>query len=267
MKVLLRPACCCAGIAALCFLTACGRNWLTDSVALKDGSTFFVKVLPAMHGEGLEPKVTQDEMNRVVEALKHRLNPDGTTALRVEAVEGDDHVQVRLPHLDANGIQHVCEVIQKRTRLEFRLVHPESGHVESKVGYEQLPTQREADSTTDIKKLLVRNHADLDGRHIAQAFATKDPHKGWLIILRFDAEGAAQFAQLTGEHRGERLAVVLDGTIVSAPMVREAITGGSVEISGRFDEFAAHTLAAALGSQVENPLIVLDPSAPPPGPR
>ena len=69
-----------------------------------------------------------------------------------------------------------------------------------------------------------------------------------MVSLSFTPRGAALFEMATGEHVGKRLAIVLDGTIHSAPVIQEKIAGGTASISGQFTPEEAQDLAISLRS-------------------
>jgi preprotein translocase subunit SecD len=71
----------------------------------------------------------------------------------------------------------------------------------------------------------------------------------WLIVLKFTEAGGVKFGKFTGAHVGSRLAILGEGKLLSAPNLREAITGGSAEISGNFSETAARNLASAIKTE------------------
>ena len=83
---------------------------------------------------------------------------------------------------------------------------------------------------------------------VEQAAAELSSGDDWLVDLRLDAEGTANFADLTGlvAGTGRQVAVVVGGRVVSAPSVQEAITGGEVRLSGSLSREEAEALAAAL---------------------
>src|SRR4029078_1589316 len=100
------------------------------------------------------------------------------------------------------------------------------------------------------ERLLVKKKADLTGNHVTQAAAGYG-NEGWEVTLRFDNEGAKKFGPITEANVGHRFAIVLDGVIQSAPVIKTAIYGGSAVISGgRMDEPERPNLASVL----ENPL-------------
>jgi protein-export membrane protein SecD len=91
--------------------------------------------------------------------------------------------------------------------------------------------------------------AALSGRHFSQAAAGFHPANGSPIVnFRLDAAGARALSQLTTTHAGERIAIVLDGVVLSAPTVAEPITGGAAYIDGGFTTDSAQALAAIINA-------------------
>ena len=104
------------------------------------------------------------------------------------------------------------------------------------------------------ERLLVKKKADLGGNHVSQAAAGYG-QEGWEVTLRFDSEGAKTFGQITEAHVGHRFAIVLDGVIQSAPVIKTAIYGGNAVISGgRMDEPEARNLASVLENPLQTPV-------------
>src|SRR5204863_163994 len=80
-----------------------------------------------------------------------------------------------------------------------------------------------------------KKKSDLGGEHVSGSNAYFG-NEGWGVQLRFDSEGGKTFGDITEKSKGFRFAIVLDGAIQSAPVIREAIYGGSAQITGRFTE-------------------------------
>ncbi|GLZ36785.1 hypothetical protein [Actinokineospora sp. NBRC 105648] len=72
---------------------------------------------------------------------------------------------------------------------------------------------------------------------------------GWVVTIKLSADAAAKFGSWTAEHVGERLAIVVDGKLVSAPQIASPIPGGEVQISGNFTEKSAKQLAADISGK------------------
>ena len=104
------------------------------------------------------------------------------------------------------------------------------------------------------RPIFVERKAKMTGTHLAQAGTTTDDMSRRVVTLRFDAEGARQFGQITTQHcakngqRGRQLAIVLDDVCYSAPELREPITGGNAVISGSFSYVEAEILKNVLNA-------------------
>lgn len=97
----------------------------------------------------------------------------------------------------------------------------------------------------EAEKLHIQKGALLDSSAIEDANAMNDPYAGHLIHVNFTDDGTKRFAEATRAHVGKRLAILIDGKILSAPTVREPITNGSAQISG-FGKEEAEKIAALL---------------------
>ncbi len=93
----------------------------------------------------------------------------------------------------------------------------------------------------------------MTGDKVAAAFPTYDM-KGWGVSLKFNSEGAKQFGELTAANVTHQLAIVLDGKVLSAPVLNEAIYGGTASITGHFDEKSVRNLASALENPLQTPV-------------
>lgn len=113
-------------------------------------------------------------------------------------------------------------------RLEFRTV----------VGAGQSELQLRGDDGT----LYPLGRVEIDGTRVASAEAANEAGT-WVVQVGLTPAGAAAFADLTGRNVGKQVAIVVDGALVSAPIVQAPITGGAVQISGNFDRTAATQLA------------------------
>ncbi|MBC6450991.1 SecDF P1 head subdomain-containing protein [Actinokineospora xionganensis] len=76
--------------------------------------------------------------------------------------------------------------------------------------------------------------------------ATEQTDSGWVLTIELPEDTAAIFAKWTGEHVGEQLAIVVDGEVVSAPKIMSAITGGTLQIAGRFTQKEIRELGRAI---------------------
>src|SRR5438552_3585376 len=83
--------------------------------------------------------------------------------------------------------------------------------------YKHAPEDNNEKATTE--RLLVKKKADLGGDRVTESHAYYG-NEGWTVQLKFDGEGAKKFGQITEQYKGHRFAIVLDGVIQSAPVIR-----------------------------------------------
>jgi preprotein translocase subunit SecD len=114
---------------------------------------------------------------------------------------------------------------------------------------EQLTCVHQGTATrqTYEEKLIVQKKPLIDGADIKSATFQKDPlNSAPEVEVTFTARGAKRFAEVTRDHVGHRLAIIVDGKVCSAPMVQTEIAGGKAVITGSFSEEEATQLAARL---------------------
>ena len=96
------------------------------------------------------------------------------------------------------------------------------------------------------RKVYIQDEAVLSNADVASATVLSDPEKQLVILLKFTASGAKRFSQATAEHVMKPIAILVDGNVVSAPVVREKISGGKAQISGSFTEDEAMRIAEGI---------------------
>ncbi len=200
----------------------------------------------------------QSALQQAVEVLRRRIDRFGVSEPIIQPV-GQSRILIQLPGLSEADKEIAREQIQRAAYLEFRLVHPESaklleeGIIEP--GYEVLTMRQRPGSKRPPERLLVAKDPLLTGKYVKHAFADIDPMSGRPIVrLEFNSEGARLFADITRKYQGQRLAIVLDGELYSAPVIREPILGGQAVISGDFTMKEAIELANVLQNPLEAPL-------------
>jgi RNA polymerase sigma factor (sigma-70 family) len=114
----------------------------------------------------------------------------------------------------------------------------------------------DSESITNVTRaggetMFVRKGPLLGQNAIRAATVSMNPTSGTAEIeIQFNQEGQQQFAQITKENVNKRLAIVLDGQVYSAPLIRSEITGGKAQITGSFTEEEARALAAKINEGV-----------------
>ena len=222
---------------------------------LKGGTSFLVR-LKAEAEEGASPKeITPAMLDQAKEVIRKRVDSMGTSEPLI-VPQGTDRILVQIPGLNTGKLDEAREQLYKPAKLDFKLVHPQSdgilsGAIPPDPAFKVEIHQDERNGKPFEEKLVVKKKADIPGSMVSGANAYFDT-QGWGVSLRFSSEGAAQFAKLTQENVGKRFAIMLDGKVQSAPVIREAITGGNASITGNFTESQARNLASVL----ENPLAI-----------
>ena len=194
-----------------------------------------------------------------IEILRKRL--EGQKIFEAEiAPSGSSYVALRAPVVAKDEKLKLLNLIKMSARLNFRLVHENNAELVKQyladknnfvvpVGYELLTTSEfRPGQEPKVEYYFVNKIPEMTGKGISNAMATKDEFGQRKIQLRFSQAGAEDFARVTSRNIGRQLAIVLDGNLYCAPVVNQAITGGSAEISGRFSDEEAKSIADALVS-------------------
>lgn len=235
---------------------------------LQGGTSFLMQLKPPDESGTNEVRRAEERaatLDQAVEVLRKRVDKFGVAEPIIQPA-GDNQILVQLPGLSEADKEEAKANLQKAAFLEFRLVHPQSAQLVQQgltpPNHVLLRTTRKDRSGQEmIEQYIVKKRAEknLTGAYVARAFVTPHELTGKPeIILRFNTEGAAIFADVTRENVGRQLAIVLDGELASAPSIREPITGGSASISGDYTWNEAMKLANVLENPLESPLELLE---------
>jgi preprotein translocase subunit SecD len=159
-------------------------------------------------------------------------------------------LQVQLPGLEDAG--RAVDLIQKTAHLEFQLVDDEADVNKAEQGVVPPGAElaflqkRQPDGSYSKQPIVLKKNVLLSGEHITDAQVAFDQFNQPYVALSFDRQGSRIFERVTGENVHERLAIVLDDTVYSAPTIQEKISGGRASITGQFSMEEAHDLAIAL---------------------
>src|SRR5215467_7086850 len=218
---------------------------------LQGGTSFLIRLEPPASADGGKRPITKSMVDQAIEAIRKRVDRFGVSE-PIITPQGSDRILVQIPGLDAANIQEARDQLSRVAKLEFRMVYPDNGQRLKAIdeGKEVIPPeyriesykmQREGEKPIE-ERLLVKKKADLSGEHVSSAAASYEK-EGWVVHLRFDAEGGKEFGRITAANVHHRFAIVLDGVIQSAPVIKTAIYGGNAVISGgRMDEPEARNL-------------------------
>ncbi|MEM1376509.1 MAG: protein translocase subunit SecDF [Pseudomonadota bacterium] len=183
-------------------------------------------------------------VTQTVEVLRGRIDELGTTEPIIQR-QGTDRIIVQVPGLD--DPQRLKDIIGTTARLTFQMEDVENA-VEDVLGGTPPIGTEVAFSTEDPPiPYLLETREIVSGENLEDAQAgfdqvTSEP----IVTFRFDGTGAQRFGRATQENVGRRFAIVLDDAVISAPVIREPILGGSGQISGNFTVEGANDLAILL---------------------
>jgi SecD/SecF fusion protein len=228
---------------------------------IKGGTSFLIKLQQVDKDKPITPGL----LDQAVEVIRKRVDYFGGGEPIISPV-GQDRILVQIPGLDTAKIQEARDQLSRVAKLEFRLVYPDSGERLSAIdkGTEVVPPEykienykhaAEENEKATTERLLVKKKADLGGDRVSESHAYYG-NEGWTVQLKFDSEGAKKFGQITEQYKGHRFAIVLDGIIQSAPVIRDAIYGGDAVITGHFAEKEARGLASVLENPLQTPVSI-----------
>src|SRR5689334_1280800 len=243
--------------------TVIRRGKIHLGLDLQGGTSFLIRLEPTAAADGSKRAITKSMVDQAIEAIRKRVDQFGVSE-PIITPQGTDRILVQIPGLDAGKIQEAREQLSKVAKLEFRMVFPDNGERLSKIdqGQEVIPPDYRIETYTmrgedgekpREERLLVKKKADLGGERVRESHAYYG-NEGWTVQLKFDGEGAKKFGEITAANKGHRFAIVLDGVIQSAPVIRDAIYGGDAIITGKFGETEARGLASVLENPLQTPV-------------
>ena len=216
------------------------------------GGVIRLTVTPA----GLAQRIRQ-AVDQSIEIVRRRVDQLGTVEPSIQR-QGADRVLVQVPGLQDPA--RLKELIGKTAKLTFRLVDM------TMTAQQALATRPPAESEVlqstedDRQPYLVEKRVIVSGEDLVDAQPgfdqrTREP----VVTFRFNNSGSRRFGTVTVENVGRPFAIVLDDKVISAPVIREPITGGSGQISGNFTVQQANDLAILLrAGALPAPLTIIE---------
>ncbi|MEO3471821.1 protein translocase subunit SecD [Roseomonas sp. CAU 1739] len=209
------------------------------------------QVWAALTESGLRAKATS-AVEQSIEIVRRRIDETGVAEALI-ARQGQSRILVTLPGVeDPNRIK---DLLGRTARMTFHLVDESAAMAATPPpGVMFLPAERGGE------RVAVRRRVEVDGANLTNARAGQDSRNGeWVVNFQFDSVGTRRFAQITRENVGRPFAVVLDDKVITAPVIREPITGGQGQISGSFNAQSANDLAVLLrAGALPAPLTVVE---------
>lgn len=188
-------------------------------------------------------------LDQAVKTIRNRIDQFGVSEPDIRRQQ-DYRIQVQLPGLD--DPKRAIEVLGKTAHLEFKLVAENVDMQKAKQGVLPPNTElammedRNPDGTTTERPIVLQKDALMTGEYITDARSNIDSMNQAYVSLSFNSAGSRLFERVTGDNVERRLAIVLDGKVYSAPVIREKIRGGTAQITGSFSTDEARDLAIVL---------------------
>jgi protein-export membrane protein SecD len=192
-----------------------------------------------------------------IQIVERRVNQLGTVEPVIQR-QGTDRILVQVPGLQDPS--RLKELLGKTAKMEFRMVDTTVPPDQAQAG--RVPPDSEVlmSSTSPKIPYVIKKQILVSGGDLTDAQPGFDQRSNEPIVsFRFNTSGSRKFAQATSENVGQPFAIVLDNEVISAPVIREPITGGSGQISGSFTVQQANDLAILLrAGALPAPLSVIE---------
>jgi preprotein translocase subunit SecD len=194
-------------------------------------------------------------VDQSIQIIERRVNELGLVEPTIQR-EGIDRILVQVPGLQDPS--RLKEILGKTAKLDFRMVD-QSMSAEQAAG-SHVPQDSEILDGEKGQKFLVEKRVLVSGADLTDAQPGFDQRSSEPIVsFRFNSTGARKFAEATQQNVGKPFAIVLDNKVISAPVIREPILGGSGQISGSFTVEQANDLAILLrAGALPAPLTIIE---------
>ncbi|HMM90744.1 protein translocase subunit SecD [Bradyrhizobium sp.] len=202
-----------------------------------------------------------DRMRKTIEQsiqiVEKRVNELGTVEPTIQR-QGNDRILVQVPGLQ--DPTHLKELLGKTAKMEFRMVDTSVPPDQAQAGRVPADSEVLMSSTAPKVPYVIKRQILVSGGDLIDAQPGFDQRTNEPIVsFKFNSSGSRKFAQATSENVGVPFAIVLDNEVISAPVIREPITGGSGQISGNFTVQQANDLAILLrAGALPAPLTVVE---------
>jgi preprotein translocase subunit SecD len=194
------------------------------------------------------PAAVTDRIRQTIEQsiqiVERRVNELGTVEPLIQR-QGQDRILVQVPGLQ--DPTRLKALLGQTAKMDFRMVDSTVSPEQAQAG--RLPPDSELLQSSEAghPPSVVKKQVLVSGGDLTDAQAGFDPRTSEPVVnFRFNTAGARKFSQATSENVGQPFAIVLDNKVISAPVIREPITGGSGQISGNFTVQTANDLAILL---------------------
>ncbi len=218
------------------------RNVEPDTVMSGEGNNIIVSYTDQARKELVDRAISQS-----LEVVRRRVDELGTTEPSIQR-QGEDRIVVQVPGLDDPS--RLRAILGRTAKMNFHLVNEEKTASEARAtglppGTMILPSADAGDRAAGINEYLIDRRVVVSGDNLVDSQPTFNEGRP-VVSFRFDAAGGARFGDMTSKNAGRRLAIILDGEVISAPRINEPILGGNGIITGQFSVQEANDLSLLL---------------------
>jgi preprotein translocase subunit SecD len=194
-------------------------------------------------------------VDQSIQIIERRVNELGLVEPTIQR-EGASRILVQVPGLQDPS--RLKEILGKTAKLDFRMV--DESMTEEQAIASHPPQDSEIMDGERGEKYLIEKRVLVSGGDLVDAQPGFDQRNSEPVVnFRFNSSGGRKFAEATQQNVGKRFAIILDNKVISAPVIREPILGGSGQISGNFTVQSANDLAILLrAGALPAPLTVIE---------
>lgn len=224
----------------------------TNLIVQNNNNEFII----SFNEEFIKQSVTS-AVNQSLEIVRRRIDELGTREPSIQK-QGSSRIIIQLPGLDEP--ERIKSLLGKTAKLTFQLVDQTASYDPNypkkvPIGSEILESDQSPELKYVVKKRIMVGGENLVDAQPGFDTQTNEP----IVTFRFDRIGAKKFGKVTQGNIGKPFAIVLDNKVITAPVIRDAILGGSGQISGGFNAEEANDLAILLrAGALPAPLIILE---------
>lgn len=238
-------------------------NKINYGIDIQGGVSFTLQVKPKLI-DGVETLPTKEGMQRAADTVRDRIDSTGAKE-PVVMVIGEDKILVQIPTIDPDEIEAQKDTITRIAHLELLPVHPNNAQLvanrqEFVPGYQRFSYEYKDDEGNSHSEILyLSKRESLTGSDVKHA--QPDGQRPGIVNVTLSQAGGEKMRRITSEmeHGRDRLAVVLDGRVVTAPVVQSTLSS-SFQVSGMDAPGEAQNLSNVLNNPLESPLEVLSQS-------
>jgi preprotein translocase subunit SecD len=190
-------------------------------------------------------------IEQVMTVLRKRVDETGLKEASLQR-QGADRILLQVPGID--DTKELKAIIGETAKMTFHLLDPEFSTMNKdqrvRPGVQLMPEYREVGDPNPAPLIyyLVRKRVEVSGENLVDAQPTVDQNNRPVVSFRFDPVGGRKFGNVTRRNVKKPFAIVLDGKVISAPVIQEPILGGNGQISGNFTVDSSRKLAILLRS-------------------